>query len=148
VIKVQIFREEVFYRLRLAKGFLAEAKEDFSLCRWRACVDNSQLAVENAAKSVLGLLGPIGHTHNPAPLIRRALIEGRFPDEVSEQVEQIAECAELLGPEIHIVTDYGDESQWRTPWEIFDEDDARNSLTIAEKAVELAEQVVKQVLRD
>lgn len=47
------FGEEARYRLRLADGFLKEAGEDISLRRWRSCVDNSQLAAENAAKAVL-----------------------------------------------------------------------------------------------
>jgi HEPN domain-containing protein len=52
------FGEEARYRLRLADGFLRGAGEDLNLCRWRSCVDNSQLAAENAAKVVLALLGP------------------------------------------------------------------------------------------
>ncbi len=51
------------YRLRLAQGFLEEAREDVSLKRWRSAVDNAQLAVENAAKAVLALLGPIRQMH-------------------------------------------------------------------------------------
>jgi len=42
--------DEVSYRLALAKGFLTEAEQDMTLERWRSCVDNSQLAVENAGK--------------------------------------------------------------------------------------------------
>ena len=41
-------RDEVSYRLALAEGFLAEAEQDLDLNRWRSCVDNAQLAVENA----------------------------------------------------------------------------------------------------
>jgi hypothetical protein len=41
--------EEVSYCLRLVLGFLEEARQDFKLGRWRSCVDNSQLATENAA---------------------------------------------------------------------------------------------------
>jgi HEPN domain-containing protein len=108
------FGEEARYRLRLADGFLKEAGEDISLRRWRSCVDNSQLAAENAAKAVLALLGPVGRTHLPASLLRRALSENRFPEPVTQLVERLAECAELLGPEIHAGTDYGDESMWRT----------------------------------
>lgn len=36
-------------------GFQAEAEQDFTLERWRSCVDNAQLAVENAGKAVLSL---------------------------------------------------------------------------------------------
>jgi HEPN domain-containing protein len=55
--------EEPRYRLNLAEGFLLEAREDLNLKRWRSCVDNSQLAVENAAKVALALLGPVGGTY-------------------------------------------------------------------------------------
>ncbi len=107
--------EEARYRLRLAEGFLEEARQDLGLQRWRSCVDNSQLAVENAAKAVLASLGPVGRTHRPAPLLRQALAEQRFPEPLRALVERIAECAELLGPDIHASTDYGDEVGWRTP---------------------------------
>jgi HEPN domain-containing protein len=113
--------EEVGYRLRLARGYLDEARQDFGLYRWRSCVDNSQLAAENAAKAVLGLIGPVGRTHKPGALVRRALSEGRFPDVVRDRAKRLAECAESLGPDVHIKGDYGDESNWLTPWEVFDE---------------------------
>jgi HEPN domain-containing protein len=45
--------EEARYRMRLAAGFLEEARQDLELKRYRSCVDNSQLAAENAAKVVL-----------------------------------------------------------------------------------------------
>jgi HEPN domain-containing protein len=108
-------RSEAEYRLSLAEGFLEEARQDFTLGRWRACVDNSQLAVENAAKAVLALLGPVGRTHNPAVLLRRALQEGRFPGDIREPVEQITEYARLLGPDVHAQSDYWDEGSWRLP---------------------------------
>ncbi len=39
---------ESHYRLRLARGFLEEARQDVSPGRWRSALDNSQLAVEHA----------------------------------------------------------------------------------------------------
>jgi HEPN domain-containing protein len=134
--------EEVSYRLRLVLGFLEEARQDFNLGRWRSCVDNSQLATENAAKAVLALLGPVGRTHNPSLLLREALAEGEFSAEVSPQVERVAECAELLGPDIHVQSDYGDEAGGRTPWELFDRDTARQALNLAEEVAELSQQLL------
>lgn len=104
-------------------------------------MDNSQLAVENAAKAVLALLGPVGRTHNPAVLLRQALREDRFPRAIAAQVERIAEHAEMLGPDIHIESDYGDEAGRQTPWDLFDEADARQALARAEEAVLLARQL-------
>lgn len=135
--------QEVRYRLRLAEGFLGEARQDMGLQRWRSCVDHSQLSVENAAKAVLALLGPIGRTHNPAILLRKALEEDRFPQEVHAQVERLTECAKFLGPDVHIESDYGDETGWRTPWELFDEADAQQALSLAEDALSLAKQLVQ-----
>ena len=90
--------QDAAYRLRVAQGFLDEARQDVELGRWRAAVDNSQLAVENAAKAVLALLGPVGRTHNPAAQLRRALDEGRFTAPHTGHVRLLAEKAELLVP--------------------------------------------------
>lgn len=54
----------------------------------------------------------------------------------------MAECAELLGRDIHIKSDYGDEAGWQTPWELFDATDAQESLRIAEEAIRIAESLL------
>jgi HEPN domain-containing protein len=136
--------EESRYRLRLAEGFLAEARLNNQHELWRSCVDNSQLAAENAAKATLALIGPVSRTHNPAVVLLDALKTGCFPQETEEQVRKIAECAALLGPQVHSESDYGDEANWRTPWEIFDQTKAREALEIAEEAVRLSQQIIKQ----
>ncbi len=136
--------EQMRYRLRLAEGFLREAHHDLALQRWRSCVDNSQLAVENAAKVFLAYLGPVGRTHNPAELLRRALQEREFPEEWYADVEQMADYARQLGPDVHAQTDYGDEEAGRTPWELFDEPSAQQAVRIAEEAVNLTRKIVEQ----
>lgn len=110
-------------------------------------MDNAQSAVENAAKAVLALVGPIGRTHNPAAPLRSALGEGLFPAEVQPMVERLTEQAEVLGPDIHIQTDYGDELGSLTPWELFDGADAAQSVTIAEEAVTLAQALIEAIRR-
>ncbi|MGH3088094.1 MAG: HEPN domain-containing protein [Rubrobacteraceae bacterium] len=132
------------YRLRLARGFLDEARQDADLGRWRSAVDGAQLSVENAAKAGLALAGRIGRTHNPATQIRRAIEEERFDADLSEKLRRLAELSELLGPDIHIQTDYGDEAEGRTPWELFTEEDARQALAIVEEAVGIAEDLVRR----
>jgi hypothetical protein len=59
-------------------------------------------------------------------------------------VETIIECAELLGPDVHARSDYGDEVGRRTPWELFDEMDAQQALKLAEDAASLAKGVSDQ----
>jgi HEPN domain-containing protein len=112
------------YRLKLASGFLEEARQDISLKRWRSVMDNAQLAAENAAKAILALIGPVGRTHQLGPLLRDAMQQERFPKIQLEKVTRLAELAEFLGPDLHIQTDYGDEAGGLTPWELFDETDA------------------------
>ena len=135
--------EETQFRIRLVEGFLEEAHQDLASRRWRSCIDNSQLATENAAKALLAILGPVGRTHKPAVLLREALDRGRFPQSIVQQVELVAQCAELLGPDVHVQSDYGDEIGWRTPWELFDEADAQQALSIAEDAIFLTKQIVQ-----
>jgi HEPN domain-containing protein len=136
--------DQAHYRLRLAQGFFDEAQEDMNSQRWRSSVSNAQLAVENAAKAVLGLLGPIGRTHNPSLFLSEALQTGRFPHSVRAQVERLAECAKVLGPAVHVKSDYGDEETMQTPWELFDEGRAREAVGLAEQAVGLAKQIVER----
>ena len=138
--------EQAGYRLRLAEGFLQEARQDYDLLRWRSCVDNSQLAAEHAAKAVLALLGPVGRTHKPFVFLLQALDESRFPEALRTQIEAVAGCASLLGPEVHIRSDYGDEQTQKTPWELFDADRAREALSLAEKAASLARRIVERSL--
>lgn len=134
------------YRLELARGFLEEARQDNDLERWRSAVDGAQLPVENAGKAGLALVGQMGRTHNPATWIRRLIEEQRFDAAYSEKLERLAELAELLGPDVHIRTDYGDEIEGRTPWELFGAVDAGQAL--AEEAVSLADQIVRGVTHD
>jgi HEPN domain-containing protein len=134
---------EVGFRLRLAEGFLAEARQDRELGRWRSCVDNSQLAVENAAKAALALLGPVSRTHSPAIPLREAVAGGRFAASVQALAERLALCAELLGPDLHAQSDYGDEALDKTPWELFGPEDAAQALALAEEAVHLASQLLR-----
>jgi len=133
------------YRLRVAQGFLDEARQDVGLGRWRSAMDNAQLAVENAAKAVLAIIGPVGRTHSPAPLLRQALYDGTLSVPDPGKVQRLAELAELLGFDIHVQTDYGDEMAGRTPWELFDEADACQALVMAEEAVSLAQKIIQEV---
>jgi HEPN domain-containing protein len=133
------------YRLKIAQGFLAEARQDVGLARWRSAMDNAQLAVENAAKAVLATLGPVGRTHSPAPLLRQALYDGTLSVSDPGRVQRLAELAELLGFDVHVQTDYGDEMAGLTPWELFDEADARQALAMAEEAMSLAQETIQGV---
>lgn len=140
--------KDALYRLKVARGFLEEGQQDANTKRWRSAVDNAQLATENAAKAVLALVVPLGKTHNPAPLLRTAVKEDLFPEEYWPFVEQLASLSELLGFDIHVQTDYGDEVEGLTPWEIFGEEDAQQSWKIADEAVSLASKIIGGILEN
>lgn len=136
------------YRLKLAQGFLEETYQDIQLRRWRSAMDNAQLVVENAAKSVLALFGPIGRTHYPTSLLRQLLINKMTTNLPLDQIKRLAEVAELLGPDIHIQTDYGDETLRLTPWELFSEADATQALALAEESLNLVQSIYQQLIEE
>ncbi len=129
--------KEVEYRLALAEGFLNEAEEDFRLERWRSCVDNAQMAVENAGKMVLALFGVVPKTHDPARQIKLILEEQPIEGPISELIQTMLPDIAAMGLETHFLTDYGDEMNYLLPWDIFTRD-------IAEEALISARHVVKQ----
>lgn len=137
--------ETALYRLRISQGFLEESRQDVLINRWRSAVDNAQLSVENSAKAVLSLVAPVGKTHNPAAQLRETLSKGYFPEMISEKVERLAECSEQLGFDIHIQTDYGEETERLTPWDLFDEKDALEALSLVQESADLAVTVIHEL---
>lgn len=137
--------DDVNYRLNLARGFLKEAEEDFGLKRWRSCVDNSQLSAENFGKAVLMLFGLSPKTHDPARHLSLLLQDEKLPKLIKDRIKDLLPNVIMLGVEEHFMTDYGDESSYRLPWEIFDEDSAVSALQIARNCKPLAEDIVEQV---
>jgi HEPN domain-containing protein len=105
--------QDVNFRLRLTAGFLQEAKEDLTLSRWRSCVDNAQLAVENAVKAVLARHGPVPKTHEVArPLANLQHLE-ELDATVKEKLMALQELAEQLSYEDHIRSDYSEEATFQ-----------------------------------
>lgn len=130
--------ESAEYRLKLAEGFLDEALEDYALQRWRSCVDNAQLSIENAGKTVLSLFSVASKTHDPAQPIAALLHSGRISGEAASLVEQILPHLLAFGSAEHMLTDCGDESTGTPPWDLFTEESARDALTSARRCAEVA----------
>ena len=130
--------KSVAYRLALASGFLQEAEQDFALERWRSCVDNAQLAVENAGKAALALFGIVPKTHDPARQIAIILQEQELPDNLSGLLQSLLPDLLVLGTEAHFLTDYGDESSYTLPWDLFTRETAEDALQAARRSVNIA----------
>ncbi len=136
--------ESMRYRLALAEGFLGEARQDHSLARWRSCVDNSQLVVENAGKAVLLLFGVSPKTHDPGRALSDFLERGAPAPELRDEITALAADLLLLGPAEHVLTDYGDESTSTLPWDLFTRESADKALETAERAFARAKAIVSR----
>jgi HEPN domain-containing protein len=139
--------EDVEYRLNLAQGFLQEAEEDHQLSRWRSCVANSQLSVENAGKAILMLFGVAPKTHDPAKHLATLIHNDQIPHAITDRIKEGLSDFQTLGVEEHFMTDYGDEPSHRLPWDIFDEDSASSALNSARSCLSIAQQIVEGVKR-
>ena len=140
-------REDVEYRLNLARGFLKEAEEDFDLKRWRSCVDSAQLSVENSGKAILMLFGISPKTHEPARLLRKLVHNTEIPNAIRDKIKEIIPEFLALGIEEHFMTDYGDESSYKLPWDIFDEESAKLALNAAKLCKSASGDIIKYVRR-
>lgn len=135
-------RADAEYRLELARGFLREADQDLALGRWRSAVKNAQLSVENAAKAVISQRRPAPKTHRVVQDLRLLLQETRAPGDTAALLAELTECAEVLGSDVHIQTDYGDEVGRVTLWALFNQEDAEQALVHARRAVSLGEAIL------
>jgi HEPN domain-containing protein len=127
------------YRLRLAKGFQKESEQDFQLQRWRSCVDNAQLSVENAGKAIIAIFEPVERTHNPAANLRKLIDKKLIDNALLNDLNTALNFFDELGFEDHFLTDYGDKKNYQDPWSVFNEDDARKALEIMQKCLTVAE---------
>ena len=134
--------DEVTYRLALAKGFLAEAEQDFDLNRWRSCVDNAQLTVENAGKAILASFGVSPKTHEPARQVAAFLRHQSLPENIQEKMHRILPDLLALGTTEHFLTDYGDEATYTLPWDLFTEESAVDALTAARRSFEQTQELL------
>lgn len=94
-------------------------------------------------KAARALVGPLGRTHDPAPLLRAALGRNQFAQWAEPAARRLTAAVEGLGPPVHVSTDYVDENARVTPWEMFGETDARSALAQAESAVADAQELVR-----
>ena len=133
----------VEYRALLAEGFLKEAEQDLALERWRSCVDNAQLATENAGKCVLALFGVTPKTHDPAQEVAQVLRTQAVPPVLRALMEKMLPDLLALGSAEHFLTDYGDEVRRKLPWELFGKESATGALEAARRSAEAARGIVR-----
>jgi HEPN domain-containing protein len=134
--------DDVSYRLALAKGFLAEAEQDMTLERWRSCVDNFQLAVENTGKTALSLFGVPPKTHDPVRQIAAILRGENLPKEIQVMLQQMLPDLLAFGQREHVLTDYGDEDTFTLPWDLFTQESAKEAIQTARRCVQAVQELL------
>jgi len=101
------------------------------------------MAVENAAKAVIAMRGPVPKVHELKGALSKLVKDDRLRS-LRKEIALLAEISEKLGFEEHIRTDYGDEGQYRTPWDIFDRESAEEALSLARKAYDTASGIIER----
>lgn len=139
------WKKDAQYRLRLAQGFYEEAEENLGYKQYRSCVDNSQLCIENCAKAIIVCFIPLGKTHSPAQGLKRLLQEKKLAGEVKKDIGEIIPMVEEHGFEEHVLSDYGDEGTYRTPWEIFDKRSAEDTFKAATKVFRETKRIISLI---
>ncbi|MEW6716795.1 MAG: HEPN domain-containing protein [Chloroflexota bacterium] len=139
--------DEVAYHMALAEGFLSEAEQDKDLKRWRSCVDNAQLSAENSGKSVLALFQIVPKSHDPAKEIAVIIRNQRLPDSIRDKLQQLLPDLLALGLREHFLTDYGDETTYTLPWDLFTQESGQEALGAARSSIAKARGVIDSVAR-
>lgn len=137
--------DDLSFRLNLARGFLKEAEQDLTLHRWRSCVDNSQLSVENSGKAALSLFGILPKTHEPVRQVAALLRNETLPSVIRQLLEHILPDLLSFGQREHILTDYGDEETLTLPWDLFTQQSASDALETARRCQDTVIQLLQAV---
>jgi hypothetical protein len=140
--------KDVDYRLELARGFLNEAEQDYSLKRWRACVSGSILVLENAGLAVLMLFGVSPMAHKPARHLSQLITEGTLTKEVASLIEQILPELEKYDSHEKMLAKYGNESSYQLPWELFNEGEGLAAIEASRKSMRISSEIVALVLAE
>lgn len=136
--------EDAKYRMKLAREHMEDGVFEFDHGRWSKAALSAQLSVENSAKAVIALFGPLAKTHDLAG----TLLELRLSTTTDEQkrlIERMAELTEKFGVKEHVLTSYGDEVALKTPREIYDQSKAKRTLEMAQAALEMALNMIESI---
>jgi len=139
---------ESFYRLKLAKGYLADAESDTKDKRWDKCLGNSQEAIENAGKSILTHFRPAPHTHDIVELLEKLLQNKNVPEEIKRKIRAGLDDFRDMGMDIHIRATYGDEEAQIPPWDLIAEAEGMGGLGKARRSVNLAQAIYDEMSKE
>lgn len=141
--------EEAKYRLTLADGYLRRAEEASTRGDHFSVISNSQLAVENSAKSVISCFRIPSWSHDPSSELLEVIeenkdkIEKRIEINVYHELSTLASHSSDLAPE-HGRMSYGDPSLKVPPWDLANPQRASEALSYAQHSVKIAKEFIQK----
>jgi HEPN domain-containing protein len=134
--------EEAKYRFKLASTHLARAERLLSIGDSASTIHFAQLAIENFAKAIIALYEIPTWSHDPSSQLL-SLID-RLPQSLVELVRELALIAREAAPE-HGRSTYGEPSKGLIPNEIYTEAHAKEFVTKARRARDIALRVFEEL---
>jgi len=132
-------RREVEYRTQLAREYLEDAENSLSSNDFKGCVQNSQLAAENAAKAVVATRRTPSWAHDPSPELLEVAKE--LDSQQGAKAKRLAELSSQLAPE-HGRATYGEPERFVTPRMLYDLRAAEKAIAVAREAIAIMDEVV------
>ena len=90
------------------------------------------------------LFGASSKIHEPAKHLAQLTKRPDIPSTIQRQLIEILPDFLSLGLEEHLMTDYGDESSYKLPWDLFDEESAILAVDAARICKKASEEIVRQ----
>jgi len=131
-------RREVEYRAQLAHEYLEDAENSLRANDFKGCVQNSQLAAENAAKAVVATRRTPSWGHDPSPELLEVAEE--LDSRQAAKAKRLAELSSRLAPE-HGRATYGEPERFVTPRMLYDRRAAEKAIAVARDAVSIMDRM-------
>lgn len=135
-----ISAKDALFRLETARRYLAAAEKLQEAGEWPGCVHYAQLAVENGVKATLACWGPVPRSHDLMEWLYR-LLDQELGEEIRLRIQRLIPLAGEYGRQKHVMSTYGDEETFLTPWDLFDETDARKAVEDARQCITVAGEI-------
>ena len=81
----------------------------------------------------------------PARQVAALLRDQLLPDEIQDILQHMLPNLLALGATEHFLTDYGDEANYRLPWDLFTEDSAQDALKAARQCLEQLQSLLEAI---
>ena len=133
-------RREVEYRAQLAHEYLEDAENGLRANDFKGCVQNSQLAAENAAKAVVATRRTPSWGHDPSPELLEVARE--LDSQQEAKAKRLAELSSRLAPE-HGRATYGEPERFVTPRMLYDLKAAEKAIAVAREAISIMNEMIE-----